>query len=166
MAKLKAEAWELSRAQAFATLSRQVTTEGIEGAENVAPLLTSAQYGDIDAAVRSGAYAMFRALTVSAPWQTLALAAGWTSFSRPEWRIDPLGYVEFRGVVAGGSGLIAVLPVQARPTRSDRFLVAASGGAGTAHLDVSTLGELSLAFLGTGANAGFITLSGVRWHLS
>lgn len=171
MAKLRTEAWEFARAEFYAQLVKQVVTEGASGGEEVEPALERALYeGDdaaaVDARVRSGAYAMFRALTRGAPWQALALGAGWTAYNQPEWRIDPLGYVELRGAVAGGSGTIATLPEGARPLRADQFLVGASGGAGTAQLTISTGGVLALSALGTGASAAYVTLTGVRWHLS
>lgn len=171
MGKLKTEAWEFARAEFYAQLVKQVVTEGASGGEEVAPALAREMYeGDdadgTDAKVRAGAYAMFRALTRSAPWQALPLAAGWSAYNQPEWRIDPLGVVELRGAVTGGSGLIATLPAGAFPARADQFLVGASGGAATAQLSVSTAGALSLVVLGTGASAAYITLAGVRWHLA
>lgn len=171
MPKLKTEAWEFARAEYFASLTKQVMTEGASGGEEVDPLLTAALYDGEDAAataakVRAAAYATFRALERGAPWVALPLAAGWTVSSQPEWRIDPFGCVELRGIVAGGSGTISTLPAGSWPTRDDRFLVGASGGAGTAQLTISTAGVLALASLGTGAAATFITLAGVRWHLT
>lgn len=171
MAKLRTEAWEFARAEFYAQLVKQVVTEGASGGEEIDPLLERALYeGDdaaaTDAKVRAGAYAMFRALTRGAPWQTLALGAGWSAYNQPEWRVDPLGYVELRGAVAGGSGTIATLPAGTWPSRADQFLVGASGGSGTAQLSVSTAGVLSLVVLGTGASAAYITLAGVRWHLT
>lgn len=171
MGKLRTEGWEFARAEYFASLTRQVMTEGASGGEEVEPLLTPALYDGENAAataakVRAAAYATFKALERGAPWQALALAAGWSAYNQPEWRIDPFGYVEFRGAVTGGSGTIATLPAPARPTRADQFLVGASGGAGTAQLSISTGGVLTLSTLGTGASAAYVTLAGVRWHLS
>lgn len=171
MGKLRTEAWEFARAEYFASLVKQVITEGASGGEEVEPALTLEQYqGDdpelVNAKVRAGAYAMFRALERGAPWQALALAAGWSAYNQPEWRVDPFGYVELRGAVTGGSGTIATLPDLARPPRADQFLVGASGGALTAQLSISTGGVLTLSALGTGASAAYITLSGVRWHIT
>lgn len=171
MGKLRTEGWEFARAEYFASLTKQVMTEGASGGEEVEPLLTAALYDGADAAataakVRAAAYATFRALERGAPWQALALEAGWSAYNQPEWRIDPFGYVELRGAVTGGSGTIATLPIGSWPTRSDQFLVGASGGAGTAQLSVSTAGVLTLSTLGTGASASYITLAGVRWHLT
>lgn len=171
MGKLRTEGWEFARAEYFASLTKQVMTEGASGGEEVEPLLTAALYDGADAAataakVRAAAYATFRALERGAPWQALALEAGWSAYNQPEWRIDPFGYVELRGAVTGGSGTISTLPIGSWPTRSDQFLVGASGGAGTAQLSVSTAGVLTLSTLGTGASAAYITLAGVRWHLT
>lgn len=171
MPKLKTEAWEFARAEYFASLTRQVATEGASGGEEVEPLLTAAAYDGADPAataakVRAAAYAMFRALERGASWRTLVLGAGWTPYNQPEWRIDPFGYVELRGAVTGGSGAVCSLPAGAWPTRSDQFLVGASGGSGTAQLIISTAGVLTLSTLGTGASAAYITLAGVRWHLT
>jgi hypothetical protein len=171
MGKLRTEGWEFARAEYFASLTKQVMTEGASGGEEVEPLLTAALYDGADAAataakVRAAAYATFRALERGAPWTALALAVGWSAYNQPEWRIDPFGYVELRGAVAGGSGTIATLPAGSWPTRSDQFLVGASGGAGTAQLSISTGGVLTLSTLGTGASAAYITLAGVRWHLT
>jgi len=177
MGKLRTEGWEFARAEYFASLTKQVMTEGASGGEEVEPILTPALYDGVDAngastaeataaKVRAAAYATFRALERGAPWQALALEAGWSAYNQPEWRIDPFGYVELRGAVAGGSGTIATLPIGSWPTRSDQFLVGASGGAGTAQLSIGTGGVLTLSSLGTGASAAYITLAGVRWHLT
>jgi len=174
MGKLRTETWEFSRADYFASLTRQVMTEGASGGEEVEPILTAALYDGADALVtaakvRAAAYATFRALERGAPWQTLALASGWSSYNQPEWRIDPFGYVELRGAVTGGSGTIATLPAGSWPTRSDQFLVGAAHGGGhigMAQLTISTAGVLALSGLGNGSSAAYITLAGVRWHLT
>lgn len=174
MAKLPIADWEFRRADYFASLTRQVMTEGASGGEEVQPAVAPDQFGDpatVDPKIRAGAYAMFRALERGAPWENLPLQGSWTTpvgHRVAQWRIDPLGYVELRGAVTGGAlaSTIANLPVVARPQGLMTFLVGASGGSLSAQMTVNAAGDLVYSALSTGASAAFLSLAQVRWHPS
>lgn len=174
MAKLTIAEWERSRADYFASLVRQVMTEGASGGEEIEPAVDASMYGEpaqTDPKVRAGAYAMFRALERTSPWQNLALQGAWTTpvgHRVAQWRVDPMGNVELRGAVTGGSlaSTIATFPGAFRPTGLMTFLVGASGGSLTAALTLDASGNLVYSAIGTGASAAFLSLAQVRWHPS
>lgn len=177
MSKLTIADWEFARAEYFASLTRQVVTSGTDGYDGTEPKLSVDDYDGEDpdataARVRAGAYAMLRALERGPAWELMTLGAGWSAYlsaGAPEYRRDPFGYLEMRGGVFGGSvgAPIVTLPGPVLPKQPALFVVPAFGGSGTAHLQIDpSNGQLTVTAFGTGASNAFVSLAGVRWHIS
>lgn len=175
--KLTIADWEFARAEYFASLTRQIVVEGTDGYDLNEPKLDVAAYDGEDpvataARVRAGAYAMLRALERGPAWEVVTLGSGWSSYlsaGTPQYRRDPFGYLEMRGGVFGGTvgTPITTLPGPVLPKQPALFVVPAFGGAGTGQLQIDpSTGALTLTALGTGASTAFISLAGVRWHIS
>lgn len=104
-----------------------------------------------------------------ARWTALAFASGWSnSFGTPYagagWRIGSDNNVMLRGTVSGSAvGVIATLPVEARPFADLRFPVSAGVSPTTCRVRISAAtGEITL----TGSQVVEVDLSGINFNVS
>jgi hypothetical protein len=162
--QLVVETWEKARADAYANLLRQVLTHGIDGAEQVAPVADSLP-SSVDAALRATAYAMYRAITTTAPWVAFAPGASWAMYdtihTQTAYRALPWGDWELRGFITGGlvgvGHSLVTLPAAARPRWNMNFPLTTDAGQG--RLEIYPDGTCVVL---SGGN-GWVSLDGVRW---
>jgi len=176
MAKLTTEAWERAIADAAAALNEQALTEGVDGADDLAPVVDAITFHagepSISEAIRKLSYLLVRAnRSMPAIWTPLQASAanGWSTGldGRPaaSWRRLLDGRIQLRGRLSGSAlGVICgQLPVGARPPESKLWTVGASGGSLTARVNVSSTGFVILEAWGTGAS-GWLELEAVTFE--
>lgn len=155
MAKLTATTAELQRAQAMAQHTQEVLVDGVDGAEQLAPVVSLENFEGLDggalvkAALRRTAYGIFRALTRKPEPHVMVPAEfsnNWThlvgSFNtRLQCWIDAEGYKRISGGVTRSSGsavngeVIATLPAGFNALEDGKvFLVATNTGVGRVDL--------------------------------
>ncbi len=107
------------------------------------------------------------------PWVAVPFNSDWTAtlstLQAPQFRKDPLGYVELRGwasTATGVSNVIAVLPVTHRPPTRSSFPAFRLNGATytVARLDVDVDGRVLMASPAVGAGDS-VTLSGIKFSV-
>jgi hypothetical protein len=101
-------------------------------------------------------------------WQPMPLYSDWvrydTVFGPPQFKLDPLGYVDLRGAIYSDSGtqpLITTLPIWARPPYKMRISCMEVTGATHFSANIYANGVVELV-LNAGAKHG-ITLDGIRF---
>lgn len=100
----------------------------------------------------------------SMTWTAPTLSGAWTNFGSiydtAAYGKDSLGFVNMRGLIAGGAGTVFVLPVGYRPLHSVFILTTGSGGstASTAIIEVDADGTVAM----TGTNTA-VSLWPVRF---
>jgi hypothetical protein len=166
MSKLTVLHWERAIADAAAALNKQALVEGVDGADDLAPVIDQPTFEAnqtlTDDGMRKLAYMLIRAAWSTAPaWESLqAYAAnGWFTGNdgRPaaSWRRLLDGRIALRGRLTGSStGPIAgPLPAGARPATTKLATVTASGGSLAALVSVRPDGFVYLEGFGTGASS-------------
>jgi len=177
MAKLTVLSWERAIADAAAALNKQALVEGVDGADDLAPVLDQPTFEAnqtlTDEGMRKLAYMLLRAAWSTTPsWESLqAYAAnGWFTGNdgRPaaSWRRLLDGRIALRGRLIGSStGPIAgPLPSNARPATTRFATVSASGGSFTALITIRPDGFVYLEAFGTGAS-GWLELDAAVFDL-
>jgi len=110
--------------------------------------------------IRGGVFSIGR----EGHWKPLVLEGTWINpFGAPyqtaEYRVGPDGKVFMRGEIAGGSGHITTLPIEARPAATNR--VRALSGTAICLVSVNTLGVVNLVS-GDGENLDLSTINFCR----
>lgn len=165
--------WQRDRAIYYVDRLRESLVSGVTGADNIDPLLTSAEWeaGKVIAEreARRFAHALFGALYVIQPWEVLNFFAGWedynpigSTYHGGAYTIDPFGRVLLRGLVkrtSGTSTTIATLPPLACPAARKIF-----GGISAdvaCRIDIDPSGAVILYSGGTATN--YVSLEGISF---
>lgn len=115
--------------------------------------------------------ALDNALSVVPVWTVPTLLNGWVAYGSgwrgPGFYKDAMGWVHLRGLVKSGAvnTIMFNLPDGYRINSSEMFSCVASGGAGTARVDVmgDGTGAVKCTSLGTTATTALLSLSGIKF---
>lgn len=169
MSKIVAD-WERARADRLAADARQVTTEGVSGADSIAPLVTSGQAAEVqDSTLRVGAYISLGALEIVEPWRAVNFENGFENFS-PDWHDcefykDPFGTVKLRGLFkrlsAALNTTVFTLPEGYRPSRFT--MLGSTAGNQHVRVDIHPNGSLVVAVADSASWFNYVSLDNLSF---
>lgn len=101
------------------------------------------------------------------PWRALPLANGWAAYSVTDWGLPAYrwsndGRIELKGLVAGGTGIIATLDSTLTPDENDMFFQPCNP-AGLLRIDVQPGGAIYPNGYMSSGNNGWVELKGMSW---